>query len=579
MRRLILNIVCLFPLWLTAAAGTFSLSTVSGHVGDTVTVTASLSDFSGVAALQMTLQLGEHLRYLPGSATLSSSQTSHQVMAGGSNGKLIVNVYNYTGATLIGSSGNLFSFQLVLGNEPASYPLQSEVLLSNASGTGIAVTSSAGSVTLLAPKIQIVTQELNFGHIPIRSTYLQTLTVRNIGNESLHISNTEFSAVEFSAEQTECTIPAGSSQDITINYTPVQHGAVSETLRLRSDAINDANVYGDNLVLLNADPYSVNELHVQPAEGISDDTVTVTLSMNNMETNLVGLQVSFVLPPQLIFVESSTTPLSRASDLTAASSMSNDTLTLYLFSFNNTAITGEEGNLMTFQLRLNGDGWYNLEPLNAVLTNPSGENMVSAVYSNYVKIQSPEMSVWPYPLSFDSVPITSRDTAICNIYNYGQAPLIVSKVTFLQEGFRVVTPLPVTLEQYNSIPLEVEFSPKVDGAVSTIMQIYSNDPNNRMKSVEVTAQVYEPNKLLLSGELQEDNSYLLSVGLENYTPILGVQFDIICPSGLTPQSFVPSERLQGLSLIMQSVGNNTWRVIVYSLTGASVSSPRMAMMS
>ena len=570
MRRLLLSILCVFPLGLYAA-NTLSLSAVSGHPGDTLTVTATLDNTDAVAALQAVIPLGSHLGYLDGSFELSSARSnSHASIVASVKDTLRITVFSASNNAFVGTSGDLFSFRIVLGNEPASYPLNPEMTLSDSQAQPLSVTASAGSVTLLSPKIQVVTKTLDYGHIPIRATYSQTLSVSNVGNEPLHITNMEFSATEFSTAQTAFTIPAGATENMVISYAPTQRGAISETVRLRSDAVNDANVYGANLAVLNADPFSVNELHVQPASGISDDTVTVTLRMNNMETDLTGVQVAFKLPKQLEYISSSLVPLERAQSLNPISTMANDTLMLMLFPTGSAAISGEDGDVLSFRLRLNGkSGSYALRPINTILSNSQGDNMVSAVYNANVTIQSPTISA-NASLAFNSIPVTMRDTMAYAISNTGQVPLTIDKVTFLQERFRVITPLPLVIARNVTSSLEIEYTPTVEGAISTLMQVYSNDPTARMKSVSVTAQVFEPNYLTVIGEQKEDNGYFLSVVMDNYTPIAGLQFDVLCPEGVTPQPFAPSERLHGLSSVTQPIGSKTWRVLIYSISGATI---------
>lgn len=566
MRRLLLSILCVFPLCIYAT-NTLSLSAVSGHPGDTLTVTATLDNTDAVAALQAIIPLGSHLGYLDGSFELSSARSNgHASIVASVKDTLRITVFSTANNAFVGASGELFSFRIVLGNEPASYPLNPELTLSDSQAQPLSVTASAGSVTLLSPKIQVVTKTLDYGHVPIRATYSQTLTVSNVGNEPLHISDMLFSAPEFSVESTAYTIAAGATQNITIQFAPVLHGAISETVRLRSDAVNDANVYGANLAVLNADPFSVNELRVQPASGISDDTVTVTLRMNNMETDLTGVQVSFKLPKQLEYIAGSLVPLERAQSLNPISTMANDTLMLMLFPTGSASIAGEDGDLLTFRLRLNGtSGSYRLQPLNTILSNASGQNMVSAVYSANVSIQSPTIS-GASSADFGLFPVTLRDTIEYSVRNTGQSPLTIERATFLMEGFRVITPLPVTLARNASETLQVEFTPTVEGSFSTIMQVYSNDPACRMKSVALTAQVFEPNTLALHGEQQAADEYLLSVTLDNYTPIAGIQFDITCPEGLSLESFDLSELTDNFFATSQFIGENKWRILMYSFS-------------
>ena len=496
-----------------------------------LTITVSLTNSDAVTAVQAEIPLSANLRYESGSAEMVAARSNgHSLVANAANDTLHVTIFSLSQAAIIGSDGDLFTFRVILGNEPATYTLVPKLTMVSTNGESVSATVVAGATTLLSPKIQVVSTSIDYGHIPIRATYTKTLQVRNTGNEPLHISNVLFSASEFSTPTAEYTIAAGQTQNLTLTFAPLLHGAIQENVRLRSDAVNDADVYGANIAQLIADPFSVNELRVQAASGISDDTVTIALKMNNMETDLVGVQVSFKMPKQLEYVANSVTPLERATSMTATSFLSNDTLTLLLYSPSNIPIADTDGNLITFRVRLNGaSGSYALKPINTMLINTTGQNMVSAVYQANVTIQSPTIS-GNSSLGFGHIPVTEKDTFTYSVRNTGQVPLTIDGAAFLQEGFRLITETPFVIAKNASATLQVEFTPSIEGSVSTTMQLYSNDPAARMKSVTISGSVYEPNVMTLAGRTT-DNKYVLEIGMDNYSELSGVQFDLV---GLTP---------------------------------------------
>lgn len=566
MKRLLLLWLSALPLWISAA-NTLTLSTASGRPGDVLTITASLTNSDAVSAVQADIPLGPHLSYVANSAELVSARSNgHSLIAAAVNDTLHVTIFSLSAAALNGAEGDLFTFQLSLGIEPATYTLTPAVTFAAPSGEGLAASVVAGSATILSPKIEVVTTSIDYGHIPIRSTYNRTLQVRNTGNEPLHISDVIFSASEFSVTNTEYTIAAGQTLNITLTYSPVLHGAISETVRLRSDAINDANIYGANLAVLTADPYSVNELRVQPASGISDETVSVTLRMNNMETDLVGVQVSFKMPTALVYVANSVAPLQRANGMLATSVLSHDTLTLMLYSLSNTPIASEDGDLLTFDVQLNGtSGSYALKPINTLLINTVGKNMVSAVYQANVTIQSPRINA-NASLDFGHVPVTEKCTTSYSVRNSGQAPLTVDGAVFLQEGFRLLTPMPLVIAKNVTSNLEIEFTPSAEGNVATTMQLYSDDPTARMKSVAVSGSVYEPNALTLSGTTVR-STYCISVGLDNYSDISGLQFDLSWPLEQEPAWQVErTARASGHQVSWSKVEDGIYRFILFTLS-------------
>ena len=566
MRRILLYIfTCL---WLSVSAtNTLSFSPLDGHPGDTLDIAVMLENSDAVTALQVDIPLNTNLQYIDGSASIDSHRSNgHQLVAHAANDTLHVTIFSLSQAALNNEDGDIFTFRVRLGNEPATYPLAGKTVITGTAGQALAAGVEQGSITIYSPKIQIVSTSLDYGHVPIRATYTKTLQVRNTGNEPLHITDIVFSAAEFSVSSTEFTIPAAQTQNIVVTFAPMLHGAISENVRLRSDAINDPDVYGANICALVADPYSVNELRMQAASGISDDTVTVRVRMNNMES-IVGAQFSIKMPTALEFIDGSAAALERASGHSVLSTMSNDTLTLLLYHPSNEAVSGDDGDLLSFRVRLNGTtGSYALKPVKTMLVNTAQQNMVSAVYQANVTIQSPKISS-NASLAFGHIRADQPHTVSYAIRNTGQVPLTVERVTFLSEGLRVVTELPIVIAKNATQYIDIELTPWQEGAFATTMQVYSNDPTTRMKSVNLTADVYEPNSLTFRGHTF-GTEYRLAVDLTNYSDIAGVQFDV---EGLMPwTSYALSPRVAKHQVVVQPIDETRHRVIIFAMDNSLI---------
>ena len=566
MKRIIFTLLMVVSYMLTShAANIFTISDVQGRPGEEVTVSVSLDNSDAVSAVDMTIPLDRQLTYVDGSCVLNSSRANgHLITAGANNTELRVVIYDLNTNALKGESGELFSFKLRLKKEPQTYTLTATTVLGNATGGNLHSSVEPGSVTILSPKFTVITTKVDYGHIPIRSTYTQNITIQNSGNERLEVSGVAFSAKEFSTDETLFSVEAGDTKDITINYAPVSRGAISETVTFISNAIN-----GKQKATLVADPFSVNELHVGSASGISDEEVTISLTMNNMEP-IVGMSCDFTLPEQLVYVDDSFTASSRAGNLLATSQVNGNKLTLVLYSLNSKVIEGNDGEIATFKVRLNGtSGWYELYPEKVVLSNTTAENMTSATSSGVVQIQSPTISCVD-ELNMGDNPITELSKAPYKIYNYGEATLTISKVTFLAEGYSIAEQLPISIEPWQEQEITIEYKPTAKGRHSTIMQIYSNDPQNRMKSVEVTGSIHEPNNITVEGDFTE-NGYDLRVSLENYTEVVALQMDIHWIPQVVANEIKPTDRLNGLSTSITPIGNGVYRVILFSLDNTPIS--------
>ena len=550
------------------ASNTITLSSVSGTPQTEVEVVVSLDNTDAITALEMVLPLGEHLSYVNGSATLATTRSNgHQLSAAQVGQELRIYVYSLSLNALQGNTGELLTFRLLLGNEPATYTLTPTVVLSNAQGTSIAGSVQTGTMTIQAPKLQIVNPQIDYGHIPIRATYTKSLQLKNVGNLPLTIENIATTDQLFVPKQTTLTIEAQQTAAVTLEYSPVVRGAISKEVIVKSNAIN-----GEQVATIIADPFSVNELHIGTASGIADSIVTVSLTMNNMEP-IVAMQCAFKLPKQLEYMANSLAVNAvRSNGHQTLSTVHGDTLVLMLYSISNQSLHANDGEVATFQLRLNGSsGTYYLKPIDVVLSNITEENMVSATSQGKVTIKAPAISS-NASLAFGSHAITEEAYVSYSVRNNGSAPLVLERATFLAEDYRVVEELPITIANYKTTTITVAYQPTEEGDFSTTMNLYTNDPNNRLKTVALSGHTFEPNTLALSGQNNKDGTYTLSVALENYSDIVAVQYDVHWRSDMTTAqaAFKPTTRMQNHNAVVTPLDEDSYRIIIYSMANATL---------
>lgn len=562
------TLLSISSIMLAVAQNTVTVSSAEGAPGTVVNIDVVLQNSDGVTAAEFVFPLAEkQLVYVDGSCEINAERADgHQISAAAVDGNLKVYVYGLSLEPLKGNDGRLFSFSLKLGKSPAVYPLQPQMILSDAQGDALPVTANEGAVTILAPQAEAVTPVIDFGHVPIRSQYEKTLTLRNSGTTALNVTDIVAGSDVFSVSEKVFTIPAGEAKSVNVVFAPVERGAVEETVTVVSNAVN-----GSVTARLVADPYSVNELHSGAASGIAGEEVTVELRMNNMEP-IVGLQTTFTLPAQLEYVEGSFAPAERASSHTALATCADGKLTVLLYSSKNTTIGGNDGVVATFRLRLTGySGYYRIAPENTVLSNVVLENMTSAVSGNSIRISSPAIG-GNNELNMGNTPVTEVAMAEYVVKNNGNAPLVVSSVAFLAEGYRVTNELPMTIGAYSSGTLNVEYTPAKEGEHSVAMNIYSNDPVNIMKTVKIKGSIFEPNNLSFDGENLQNGNYVVSVGLDNYTGIVALQMDIHWMPGMTTSGELlkVSERLGAHNCSITKLDEDSYRFIAFSFGNSVV---------
>lgn len=550
-----------------------TISSTEGAPGDEVTVSIGLQNTDAVSSLQISIPLDEELALVENSGQLGSRCGNHSLVVGVKDGVLNVFVYSLSMADFTGNSGEVASFKLKLGNQPQTVTLTpSKTVLTNTSGTAVSSSCVNGTVTTRCAKAQYSMMEVDFGAVPIRSTYTRSVTVTNVGNADLNISALTFSDVNVFSSTTALpvTVAAGASKSLNITYAPVERGSVNRTLKVECNSVSKLNT-----IALKAQPFAVNELHVQPVSGISDEEVTVSMTMNNMDA-ISGYQVEFQMPEQLEFVDGSFALSNRKQDHTSIVSLNNGVLRIISYSPTDTPFTGNDGEIGSFKVKLVGRNGLTLTPSKVVLSatiNNAVENVVSAFYGGYVSISSPRISC-NNSLSFGAVSVTEVCEKAYTIRNNGSAPLTISRIVFGNEALSIKEALPIVIPVSGNATVTVAYSSVEQVAFSANMQIYSNDPDLRMKNVTVTGSRFAPNYMSLGvADVESDDNLALDISLNTYDAIDGLQFDVVYP-GTYYMSFdnniTMGARAEGMSVSIRQIDTNTLRVFGYFVSGGSI---------
>lgn len=186
--------------------------------------------------------------------------------------------------------------------------------------------------------------------------------------------------------------------------------------------------------------------------------------------------------------------------------LSGRTLRLIAYSLSGSGIPEGDGNVLSFDIRLNGtNGTCFVDPSDVILSNGNSVNMVSATSGQTVTIKLPSIAA-PSSLDFGNVAVGADDTLALSVANNGQAPLVVERVEIPDGVFSVKQAFPLVIQPYASAEIPVRFAPTAEGRVSATANIYSNDPVNRLRTVSLAGNAYEDNRLVMSGEPNNDNS-------------------------------------------------------------------------
>ena len=177
-------------------------------------------------------------------------------------------------------------------------------------------------------------------------------------------------------------------------------------------------------------------------------------------------------------------------------------------------------------------------------------------------------------LTFGRVPVAETVKKVFAIRNSGESPLVIQRIEFTDEAFSVAEATLPTIAAGKTHDLEVCYRPSGEEEFSGVMQIYCNDPQNRMLAIMVSGTTYAPNQIELSGSdvSGQPGQYALNVSLQNTLPIVGMQFDLhwIPEMVPAPEVLSLSTRTAGhkVEIIKQEEG--CYRVYLYSLDNVPI---------
>ena len=551
------------------AGNVLTITGGNGAPDEEVTVSFALANSDAITALQIQIPLDEELALVSNSLVKSARLANHDASATANNGVLRVMVYSTQMNTIAAGSGEIFTLKLKMGSQPKNIELAPSTLTLTGNSGAVEATSQAGTVSIRCAKAQYSTMTVDYGAVPIMSSYQQTVTVTNIGNEPLEVTALTFSdGTTFSSTTTlPFTVAAGNSAPINITYAPTVRGAITENVKVTCNSVSKLNT-----IQLEAQPFAVNELHVDDVSGTSDTEVEVVLRMNNMDP-IIGFQTVFNLPSALEYVAGSfALNEDRKDDHVASATLNGTTLTIIGYSATGKAFKANDGILGSFRVKLVGRYGVTLTPttaqLTAVLSN-TPTDVLSAKYGGNINIQSPQISA-NNELNFGRVPVTDAVEKTYTIWNYGSAPLTISRIQFGNEGYSVEETLPLVVNASSSTSITVTKAEKLEGDFATTMNIYSNDPDLRMKSVNVSGNIYAPNFLTVTAdEIYQGDDAVLRIGLNNYDAIIGFQFDIENDGTYTIDMSKTQKTARGsnLSVSANQVDETTLRVVCYIMDG------------
>lgn len=545
------------------ADNNITLSNVQGTAGAEVTVSVAMTNSDAVSALQLSIPLDGNLSFVQNSLKAGTRLNGHSISGGVRDGMLNLMVYSTTMAAIKGNKGEVCSFKLLLGDTPGTFSLTpSKTTLTGKNGKTLIVSATLGTIEIRGAKIEVDNKKLDFGRVAINKSSQRSVWVENVGNETLTISKIAFSSSVFSTTKTlPMIIDAGSREWIYVTCEPTILGDIDEEMTIVSNSTS-----GNSTIRLTASPYAQNEIRLDDASGMTDEEVTVPVILNNADA-INGFQLEIKIPNELEYVDGSFVLSNRKQDHVATASLTGDILNIVAYSPTDIPFAGNEGEIGSFKVKIVGSDNANLIIENAKLaSNVDGKttNVLSGKSGCTLYIESPNMNV-NSTLDFGRISIIVEDKQRSfTICNWGSAPLTISAITFTNGLFGIKEQLPITVEPSSEKTITVVCEAKEAGDISTNMEIYSNDPQERLSIVKINGSIFAPD--YLTGTIEANRiGANLSMSLNNFSNIYGIQFDVNTTNDFiaSAENIVLTERGKNLSVSINHISERKLRVMAY----------------
>lgn len=551
------------------AQNSFNVNTQSIGVNSSFFVEISLDNTSEVTAFQFDISHNESAYELSNTSALTSRAENHTLSVSTIDDNTIrVLVYSAANEVISIGDGAVLNLSFNSKNEPGTYNINlSDIVLSDANGASLGVSSNSGSVTILGPRYNLVTSSVNFGEIPMESSPTQSVSVSNTGNQDLIISGHTLDT-PFSINQSyPVTISPGNSSSFTINADTSSKQVISKELSFTTNDQDALRALQNTTI--QADIFAVNEIYIGSGQGESNTQITIPVSISNMEP-FSGFQFDVTLPSDVSYVENSAAFTTRASDHNIAANMiDSNTLRFVSYSGSNADFLGNDGEVFSFKVIPNiTSGTYTLPISNSIISNVELGDILSEAYNGSFTINAPYLSTSVQTINYGSVPITELRTTNITLTNTGSAELVIDELVFDASALSFPLTIPTTLAVGESNSVELVFDPIQLGSFNQDISIRNNSPQEQ-QIITVLAEVFSPNYLkIVDKDVLRNQTWEIELNLANNDDIRGIQFDVTLPEGfvLDTDNIVEESIIDNFSMSLSFQGNNTYRFVIYTVS-------------
>ena len=541
-------------------------------VDEDFSIGIAFSNTDDISAFQFDLQFNNNAMQLRPGHSLTDRVGNHTISTSEIGDNIIrVVVISSTNESINPGTGNVVNLNFISNNEPGSFDMIfSNVVFSDSNGSEISISPNNNQVTILGPKFKLLTTNIDFGRVSRSSSQSRTIQILNEGNQTLEILSQNLSSPLSISETFPLSIAAGSIYYITLNLDTTESQLVSDQTLFETNDTDESR--GLQELLVEADIYSVNEIHVGSNSGDLGSSISIPVSINNMDS-FTSFQLDISIPSGVEYVQNSVALSGREEDHSISASVINsNTLRVISYSPNNLNFNSTSGEVFSFSLLpVSNSGYHPLDISNSIISNLDLGDVISDVYSGYITINAPLLNI-NSTLDFGRVPLSISTDKNISIANIGDSNLIINQIVYESSLLSGSLEAPLTLANGQNTEMVVTFTPESLGQFSSSILINHNSAENQ-NTIQVTADVFSPNYLFIEDQsVNRNNDYIINLGISNNDEIRAIQFDINIPDGFVfdDQNIQELNALNDFNVSYSSQGEGNYRFLIYNLGNTTI---------
>ena len=338
-----------------------------------------------------------------------------------------------------------------------------DILSDDPQNATISLTVEGRVTAIPVPSISLVQESLGLGEIEVGDRITETITIDNSGTGPLAVTDIQSDIAGITFSETQFTVPADQSHDITVTFNPQAEGAITGTIDIQSNDPENATI---SLTLTG----SVTAIPVPSIALVQESLRLGEIEVGNRITETITIDNSGTGPLTVTDIRSDIAGITFSeTQFTVPADQSHD-ITVTFNPQAEGAITGT--------IDIQSD-----DPENATISLTL-TGLVTA-------IPVPSIALIQESLGLGEIEVGNRITETITIDNSGTGPLAVTDIqsdiagiTFSETQF--------TVPADQSHDITVTFNPQAEGAITGTIDILSDDPENATISLTLTGSVTGP---------------------------------------------------------------------------------------